>query len=212
MSAVVEVLLKIAFSIGAEPVSWLELIGFGSGAVCVWLTVRQHILNWPVGLVQVVAYIFVFLDAKLYADAGLQMVYVVLGIWGWVNWTRGYTNIPMKPRSSTNLELQMQLLFLGIITGLLWLWLSAKTDSNTPIPDAFTTALSLVATYGQARKLIESWYFWILADLIYVPLYLCKHLPLTAILYTGFLALCVMGLRAWVKDGTKFNTTYECEF
>jgi nicotinamide mononucleotide transporter len=106
----------------------------------------------------------------------------------------------------------MQLLFLGIITGLLWLWLSTKTDSTTPIPDAFTTALSLIATYGQAKKLIESWYFWILADLIYVPLYLYKHLPLTAILYTGFLALCVMGLRAWVKDGAKFSTTYECEF
>jgi len=212
MSSIVEALLRIAFSIGSEPVTWLEIIGFGSGAACVWLTVRQHILNWPVGLVQVVAYIFVFLDAKLYADAGLQMVYVVLGVWGWVNWTRGYAKLPMRPRESTNLELQMQLLFLGIITGLLWLWLSTKTDSTTPIPDAFTTALSLVATYGQAKKLIESWYFWILADLIYVPLYLYKHLPLTAILYTGFLAMCVMGLRAWVKDAAKFSTTYECEF
>lgn len=212
MSAIVEVLLRVAFSIGSEPVTWLEIIGFVSGAVCVWLTVRQHILNWPIGLVQVVAYIFVFLDAKLYADAGLQMVYVILGIWGWFNWKQGYTNFPMKPRRSTNLELRMQLLFLGIITGLLWLWLSTKTDSTTPIPDALTTALSLVATYSQAKKLIESWYFWILADLIYIPLYFFKHLPLTAILYTGFLAMCIMGLRTWLKNGNRLNTSYECEF
>jgi len=211
MSAVVEVLLKIAFSIGAEPVSWLELIGFGSGAVCVWLTVRQHILNWPVGLVQVVAYIFVFLDAKLYADAGLQMVYVVLGIWGWVNWTRGHTNLPINPRKSTNLEFKMQFFALGIISGLLWLWLSRRTDSTTPIPDAVTTALSLVATYGQAKKLIESWYFWILADLIYVPLYFYKHLPLTAVLYAGFLALCLMGLREWMRSANNQSAALHSE-
>jgi len=200
MTSLIEQMLMIAFTIGTEPVSWLEIIGFVSGAACVWLTVKQHALNWPVGLIQVIAYILLFIDAKLYADAALQFVYVVLGIWGWINWTRKLSHLDLKPRVSTFRELALQLTVLLVLTAVLWQWLHSRTDSTSALPDAFTTALSLVATYGQAKKLIESWYFWILADIVYVPLYFSKHLPLTAVLYGGFLALCVMGLQSWRKS------------
>lgn len=200
MQQVLEFLLRTAFTAGNQPVSWLEIVGFVSGAICVLLVVRQHVLNWPIGLIQVIAYIFVFIDAKLYADAGLQFIYVALGIWGWINWNRVKENQKIKPKTSNKKELLIQLASLALLTLVLWTWLRHKTDSSTPLPDAATTALSLVATYGQAKKLIESWYFWILADLIYVPLYFYKHLSLTAILYAGFLALCVAGFRSWNNE------------
>lgn len=80
--------------------------------------------------------------------------------------------------------------------------LDRATDSTVPFWDALTTALSLAATYGQCRKLVESWWLWIAADVVYIPLYAYKELYLTSLLYAGFLTLCLMGLRNWRRDLT----------
>ena len=91
----------------------------------------------------------------------------------------------------------------------LYFFLSRFTDSTVPQWDALTTALSLAATYGQAKKYLESWWIWIVADVIYIPLYVYKSLNLTAALYFVFLILCVMGLRSWsaaLRESSTSNT------
>jgi nicotinamide mononucleotide transporter len=180
------------------PTSWAELLGFGTGLLCVALVVRQHIANWPIGILNVLLLMVVFWTAGLYADAWLQVVYVLLGGYGWWQWAYGGANrSTLRVRSTTARE-WVGLAAAGLaLTGAIWYVLAHHTGSTVPLPDALTTALSLLATYGQARKLVQSWWLWITADLIYIPLYGYKDLWLTAILYLAFLALCVLGLRAW---------------
>ncbi|MEV0040166.1 nicotinamide riboside transporter PnuC [Streptomyces sp. NPDC050804] len=183
------------------PVSWTEVLGFGSGALCVWLVARQHLANWPIGIANNVFFIMLFTQAGLYADAGLQVVFITLAAYGWWTWTHGGgpgSSLPVRRTTRTEWN---RLLAAGAVGTLgLTLLLGRATDSTVPFWDALTTALSLMATYGQCRKRLESWWLWIAADLVYIPLYAHKDLYLTSLLYLGFLALCVAGLRNWSRD------------
>jgi len=190
-----------AFTVFGEPTTWGEVLGFVTGAWCVWLVVRRNIWNWPVGIVNNVFFLLLFVEAGLFADSALQVVYLVLGFYGWWAWVRGGARRTELPMSRTTRRQWIWLLAIGVVTtlGLAWL-LASKTTSTVPAADSLTTVLSLLATWGQARKKVESWWLWIAADLIYVPLYQYKGLTLTALLYLGFLALCVAGLRAWTQE------------
>ncbi|WP_131743269.1 nicotinamide riboside transporter PnuC [Actinomadura roseirufa] len=194
-------LLDPAFHLGSVPTTWAELLGFATGAVNVWLVVRQNLLNWPIGIANVVLLGLVFLDGGLYADAGLQVVYVVLQAYGWWIWLYGGEGRDRLPVRRTRPAEWAALAVAGAAATALLTWaLSAWTDSTVPFWDALTTALSLAATYGQSRKLAESWWLWIAADLVYIPLYWYKELKLTSVLYLVFLTLCVLGLAAWRRD------------
>ncbi|MBM0237434.1 nicotinamide mononucleotide transporter [Micromonospora sp. ATA32] len=190
-----------AFSVAGTATTWAELLGFATGVLNVWLVARQRIANWPVGIANVLLLMLLFWTAGLYADAGLQVVYVALGLYGWWHWLFGGERRSRLTVGRTGREEWLGLALVGAaLTGGLWLLLDRATDSTVPLADAVTTALSLLATYGQTRKLVESWWLWIVADLIYIPLYVYKGLHLTAALYLVFLGLCVLGLRAWRAD------------
>ena len=183
------------------PVSWTEVLGFGTGALCVWLVARQHIANWPIGIANNVFFILLFVQAGLYADAGLQVVFISLAVYGWWAWTHGGGPGSRLPVRRTSRREWLWLAAAGAAgTAALTLVLDRATDSTVPFWDALTTALSLMATYGQCRKLLESWWLWIAADVVYIPLYAYKELYLTSLLYLGFMTLCVIGLRDWRRD------------
>jgi len=191
---VLDWLTSPAFTAFGAPTSRAELLGFLSGLITVYLVVRQHIANWPIGIANNLFLLLVFWHVGLYGDAWLQIVYVVLGGYGWWRWRASATT---AVRTTTRTEWWV----LGgsgvLLTVLLWWYLDRFTESTVPWPDAATTAVSLLATYGQTRRLVESWWLWIAVDVLYVPLYGYKHLWLTALLYIVFMGLCVLGLRAW---------------
>ncbi|MFD3728230.1 nicotinamide riboside transporter PnuC [Streptomyces sp. NPDC058671] len=204
LASILEPLQRPLFTVLDTPVSWTEVLGFGSGALCVWLVARQHLANWPIGIANNLFFVLLFTQAGLYADAGLQIVFIILAVYGWWTWTHGGGpgSDALPVRRTTRTEWTW-LLTAGVVGTLaLTLLLDRATDSTVPFWDALTTALSLMATYGQCRKRLESWWLWIAADVVYVPLYAHKELYLTSLLYLGFMTLCVLGLRGWTRDLT----------
>ncbi|WP_433271783.1 nicotinamide riboside transporter PnuC [Actinosynnema sp. CS-041913] len=180
--------------------SWGEVAGFVTGALCVWLVARQNPWNWPIGILNNLAFLVLFATGGLYADSGLQLVYIALALYGWWAWLRGGTEHTPLPVSRTTPTQWWWLLAAGVAGTLLIAWvLISFTTSTVPWADSITTVLSLLATWGQTRKKVECWWLWIAADVIYVPLYAYKDLWLTAILYLGFIVLCVLGLRNWTR-------------
>ncbi len=179
------------------PFSMAEALGFASGGVCVWLVVRQNIWNWPIGILNNIAFFYLFFHSRLYADMGLQVVYLALGVYGWIFWLRGGPDHGPSPvYRTTRLEwIGVVILIPLAVFGLRELLI--KVNGSAPFWDALSTVLSLAAQFLLSRKRLENWFFWIAADLIYIPLYISKDLYLTAALYSVFLFLCILGYQKW---------------
>ncbi len=188
-------------TVWGDHLSVSEIVGFVTGAASVWLCVRLRTANWPVGIANALFFLILFWSAALYANAALQVVYALLGAWGWWAWVRGGPRrVPVEVSRTPAHERGWMLIGSALLTiGLTWL-LGVASNSTVPFWDALTTAISIAATVGQCRKRVESWYLWMIVDVIYVPLYASEHLGLTAILYVGFLAMCVVGLRDWLAE------------
>lgn len=201
MNTVIDWLNTPTFHAFGAPTTWAEVLGFVTGAACVYLVAKQHIANWPIGIANNLLWILLFATAGLYADSGLQVIFIALALWGWWQWLHGGTNRAERVVSSTSRREWAGLTIAGVagVAFLTW-FLDTQTSSTVPLADAATTTLSLMAVYGQAKKRWESWLLWMVADLIYIPLYHHKGLTLTAILYVGFFALCVKGLIDWRRD------------
>lgn len=200
MTSLIEQLNSVAFTLWGDAVSWAELLGFLTGGACVALTVRRSVANFPVGIANSAFFLVLFASARLWADSALQIVYIALGLVGWWQWLYGGAHrTALRVRSLERRRLLGCLLVVGAATAVLQPILRSVHDA-APFLDAVTTSLSLVAQWLLNGKWIQSWYFWIAADTIYVPLYLSRGLNLTAVVYVLFLLLCVAGLRAWSRE------------
>jgi nicotinamide mononucleotide transporter len=179
--------------------NWQELAGFLTGAVCVWLLIRQNIWNWPIGIANNIVYVIVFYRSGLYADSGLQFVYMAIAFYGWWNWLYGGVNhSELQAHRASRAGLLGYLAIAAAATGVLY-WLLRHTPSNVPLADGLTTALFLTAQYMMSRKVVENWWFWIAGDVLVIGLYIYKHLYLTAALYVVFTAMSTLGLLEWRK-------------
>lgn len=177
--------------------SWFELAGFVAGAVCVWLYVRQSVWAWPVGIANSASWLVLFWESRLYLDAGLQVVYIGLGVAGWYWWLRGGPRRGELPVTRTRAREALALAAVGIVaTVALWRAMATLGDA-APLADAATTVTSLIAQYLLTRKLLATWCCWIAVDVAYVVLYAGQGLYLTAALQPVFIAMCLVGWWRW---------------
>ena len=178
--------------------SSLELFAAVLGAISVYLSVRQNIWSWPTAIVNVAVYAVVFYNAKLYADMGLQVIYAVLSVYGWYEWLYGGANRTELhvTRTSPRLGGVLALIALGGAAAL-GVLLRGATDAALPFMDSFLSSTSLVAQWMMTRKKLENWLVWIAVDVLYVGMFIFKHLYITAGLYTVFLVLAVRGYLDW---------------
>jgi len=178
----------------------LEIAGAVLSVLAVWLTVRQNSWCWPIGIVSVVIYAWVYFTARLYADSGLQLIYVALQFYGWHTWLHGGANRTELPVSRIPGRILAVTLAVGAIGAvILGTLLRRHTDAALPYLDAATTSYSLIAQWMQTRKWIEHWMVWIVVDVVYVGMLIYKKLNVTAGLYALFIVLAIMGLVQWSR-------------
>ncbi|WP_081844652.1 nicotinamide riboside transporter PnuC [Cellulomonas sp. URHE0023] len=178
---------------------WVEILGFVTGAACVWLATREHWANFPVGILNTCLFLVLFASAGLYANAALQVVYLVLAVHGWYSWLHGGRDHGvLEVRRTPRRAWLVGATAAAVLTGGLTLLLGAVAGASAaPFWDSLTTALSLVAQFMLNRKWLGTWAVWIVTDVLLVGLYLSQGLRLTAVLYVLFIGLCISGLRRW---------------
>lgn len=199
----------------------IEITAALSGALSVYFYIIRSHWSWPVGLVQVVLYVGVFAQAKLYADMGLHVIYAVLQVIGWWAWLharqtsaeqRTVADDEVSQRAFTdnlsdhNLITVKRLAMaghatcggaIGCMTALYAYLLWRFTDASLPVPDSMIAAISLVAQWLLVCRYLENWWYWIAVDVLAIAVFSYKHLYVTAALYALFLAMAIVGCRAW---------------
>ncbi len=187
------------FTLLGSPVTGLELVAFGLSLWMVACNLRVKPLAWPLAIASSLLYGVLFVQSKLYGEAGLQIVFIVLAAWGWWQWLRG-TGADGAALRVRRLSVRQRLQVVAA-TALAWplfgLLLQQATDSDVPFLDALPTVASVTGQLLLGRKLVENWAVWLFVNVASVILFAVKGLWLTVLLYAIFAGLSVLGWRVW---------------
>jgi nicotinamide mononucleotide transporter len=178
----------------------IEVIAVVATLASVWLSVRRNILTWPTGIVGVSAYFVVFLRERLYADMGLQALFLVQCSYGWWAWHRSEERAEPPIRTLSARGRAAVAVGVAAVAWIAGTLLDRQTNASLPYWDATASVLSIAANQLLARRLLENWLLWIIADALYVGIFAWKGLYLSAALYALFLGMVIAGLRRWGRE------------
>ena len=195
---------------------WLDILGTITGLVYIYQEYKANIYLWLTGIIMPVIYIFVYLDAHLYADFGMQVYYVLAAVYGFLTWQwnkfmkKGDGSRHTEELPITHMPLRAVIpavaVFLVMWVGIYCI-LILFTNSTVPVLDSFGNALSIIGLWALARKYVEQWLIWIVADIELSALYVYKDIPFTAMLYALYVVIAVAGYRKWIQIMTKEKLT-----
>ncbi len=177
--------------------NWMEIAGFITTVLGIWLTTKRSLLCWPITLAADIFYLVVFYRAQLLSDALLQVFFLAFTLYGWWHWWRGVQEegeVRIVPLAIPSLLVAVAA---GVAGSFVLGELAKRLHAALPFLDATLTSFSLVASWWGARKHIANWWLWIIVDVIYIGEYLYKNLRATAVLYAILVVLAVLGLRDW---------------
>ncbi len=179
----------------------LELIAVAFGLANVVLIVRRNVWNYPFGIVMVCLYGWIFYDVKLYSDALLQVFFLIVQVYGWINWleNREGDGTVVVIEAMTPINWANSLIWSTVLSAGLGFYMANWTDAALPYPDAYIAGTSIVAQVLLSRRKIQSWVLWIAVDVMAIGVYIAKGLYPTAALYAVFLCLATWGLMSWYR-------------
>ena len=192
---------------------YLEIIAVIFGILSVWYARKERILVFPFGIISVAIFVYIFFVGKLYANAGINIIYLLTNIYGWYNWLRPQKENKQLQITKTSLKENVWLLigiaivYVGILFLLKW---SNKSDyeyinSLTPWIDTANSTVFFFATILMTVKKVENWLFWIVGNIISIPFFLAQGLYFTSFQYGVFLVLSILGYLEWKKKAENVN-------
>ena len=184
----------------------LEIIAVITGMLSIWYSYRINILVYPIGMISLALYVFIFIKNGLYANAVINFLYFVISIFGWWNWLRQRTT-DNRQQTTDKGELKVSYLSkkenvitITILVTLIWLINLFTTNDLSIRLDYYTSAAGLIAMVLTSFKKVENWFFYLAADIILIPLCIYNGLYLTSIQYVAYTILAIMGLRNWSRE------------
>lgn len=190
-----------AFTLWGSPITWIEIVAFALSIAMVLCNFRVNPWAWPLAIVSSALYGVLFASSRLYGEASLQLLFIVVAFWGWWQWLRGHGDDGQPLRVhvlGTRWRLAVAALTLAAWPLLGWL-LGRYTDSDVPYVDALPTVGSVTGQLLLGRKLVENWPLWLAVNLLSIGLFALKGLWLTVLLYALFAVLSVVGWHAWER-------------
>ncbi|TRZ46398.1 nicotinamide riboside transporter PnuC [Robertkochia solimangrovi] len=184
----------------------LEIIGVIFGFLSVWYSKRENILVYPTGIISTALFVYILLFYGLLGDMLINAYYFLMSIYGWYVWTQKVDEDHFTPVTTTSSRENFWsvLLFIGTAVFVALVYeLNDRWDSWTSYTDIITTSIFFVGMWLMARKKLENWIYWIIGDVISVPLYWYKGLIFTSIQYLLFTIIAIYGYQAWKKHLNK---------
>ena len=184
----------------------MEIFAVLFAIIYLLLAVKQDVRCWYAAILSSSLYFFIMLSAKLYMEAYLQIFYILMAVYGWLQWNKVNINktkfIVRTWSIKQHVIVISMILMFAYISGSL---LNIYTKAALPFIDAFTTWGAIVATYMVAKKLLENWIYWFVIDSISIFLFLSRELYLTSILFFVYLIIIYFGYRSWTKIKNEMN-------
>ncbi len=206
---------NIAFNALGYDMSWLEFISTIAGLLAVWLNAREKIINWPIGLINIVGAFVLFYESQLYADMFLQIYFFVTGIYGWWLWSKRNKQtqenevvisfLTSRKRLFWCFSILSATLFLTYIVVHLNFWMPQyfPKPAAFPVADTLIWTMSMAGNFLLTEKKVEAWILWVVVDLFAPILYFQKNLKFVSLEYMIFLGIAIYALLQWWSVATE---------